>query len=81
MSAEERADEGTDDDGPGIREGVERSSGDPKVLLAMNALLSGWFAWMIVWGLDYVGTATLSAVNVATLAIILFGVTYVVALR
>ncbi|ELZ44302.1 hypothetical protein C464_15755 [Halorubrum coriense DSM 10284] len=65
----------------GIREGVERSSGDPKVLLVMNAVLSAWFAWMIVWGLDFVGTATLSLRNVATLAVILFAVTYVVALR
>ncbi|MEZ3165292.1 hypothetical protein ABNG03_09420 [Halorubrum sp. RMP-47] len=81
MSAEETTDEGGDEDGPGIREGVERSSGDPKVLLAMNAVLSAWFAWMIVWGLEFVGTATLSIRNVATLALILFAVTYVVALR
>ena len=81
MSAEESVDEGSDEEGPGIREGVERSSGNPKVLLAMNALLSGWFAWMVVWGLDLLGAATLSAVNVATLALILFGATYVVALR
>ncbi|OYR85569.1 hypothetical protein DJ84_02220 [Halorubrum ezzemoulense] len=79
MSAEDRTDEGGDE--AGIREGVERSSGDPKVLLAMNAVLSAWFAWMIVWGLDFVGTATLSLRNVATLAVILFAVTYVVALR
>jgi len=44
-------------------------------------VLSAWFAWMIVWGLDFVGTATLSLRNVATLAVILFAVTYVVALR
>ncbi|OTF07996.1 hypothetical protein [Halorubrum sp. SD612] len=81
MSAEESADEGTDDDGPGIREGVERSSGDPKVLLAMNAVLSTWFAWVVVWGLDFLGVAALTAVNVATLALILFGVTYVAVLQ
>ena len=81
MSAEESVDEGNDEGGPGIREGVERSSGDPKVLLAMNAVLSAWFAWMVVWGLDLLGAASLTAVNVATLALILFGATYVVALR
>ena len=81
MSAEESVDEGDDEEGPGIREGVERSSGDPKVLLAMNAVLSAWFAWMVVWGLDLLGAASLTAVNVATLALILFGATYVVALR
>jgi hypothetical protein len=81
MSAEKSAGGGGDDGGPGISEGVERSAGDPKVLLAMNAVLSTWFAWMVVWGLDFLGAASLTAVNVATLAIILFGVTYVVALR
>ncbi|SFR30250.1 MULTISPECIES: hypothetical protein [Halorubrum] len=81
MSAEGSGEESGEGDGPGVREGVERSSGDPKVLLAMNAVLSTWFAWMVVWGLDFLGAASLTAVNVATLAIILFGVTYVVALR
>ena len=81
MSAEGSGNESGDGDGPGVREGVERSSGDPKVLLAMNALLSGWFAWMVVWGLDLLGAATLTAVNVATLAVILFTVTYVAVLR
>jgi len=61
--------------------GVERAAGDPEVVLAMDAVLSTWFAWMVVWGLDLLGAATLTAVNVATLAIVLFGVTYVVALR
>jgi hypothetical protein len=81
MSAEESADEGNDEEGPGLTGGVERSSGDPKVLLAMNAVLSSWFAWVVVWGLDLLGAATLTAVNVATLAIVLFGVTYLAVLR
>ena len=81
MSAEESADEGNDEEGPGLTEDVERSSGDPKVLLAMNAVLSSWFAWVVVWGLDLLGAATLTAVNVATLAIVLFGVTYLAVLR
>jgi len=75
------AEKGTDGDDPGIHEGVERSSGDPKVLIAMNAVLSTWFAWLVVWGLDYLGAVTLSAANVATLALIIFGVTYVAVLR
>jgi hypothetical protein len=80
MSAEERAD-GEADDERGVREGVERSAGDPRVLLAMNAVLSGWFGWLIVWGLDFLGAATLTLVNVATLAVVIFGVTYVAVLR
>ncbi len=47
----------------------------------MNAVLSSWFAWVVVWGLDLLGAATLTAVNVATLAIVLFGVTYLAVLR
>jgi hypothetical protein len=81
MTAEESAEEGAEDDAPGIREGVERSAGDPKVLLAMNAVLSTWFAWVVVWGLDFLDVVALTVVNVATLALILFGVTYAAVLR
>ncbi|GAA0725039.1 hypothetical protein J2744_002738 [Halorubrum trapanicum] len=75
------ADDGDAADGRGIQEGLERSSGDPRVLLAMNAVLSTWFAWIVVWGLDLLGTAAFSARNVATLAILLFALTYVTVLR
>lgn len=69
------------DDRPGIGDAVERSSGDPRVLLALNAVLSTLFAYVVVWGLDFVGSATFSLRSVATLALVLFAVTYLVALR
>jgi len=65
----------------GIREGVEDSKGDPRLVLLLNAVLSGWFAWVVVWGLDRLGAAALTAVNVATLAVVIFGVTYAAVLR
>lgn len=72
---------GETDDGEGIRSGVEESAGDPRVVLAMNAVLSSWFAWVVVWGLDFLGLVALTLQNVATLALILFALTYVVVLR
>jgi len=68
-------------DTEGVRAGVEESTGDPRVVLAMNAVLSAWFAWVVVWGLEFLGFIALTLQNVATLALILFAVTYVVVLR
>ena len=65
----------------GIREGVEESKGDPRLILLLNAVLSGWFAWIVVWGLDRIGAVALTLVNVGTLALIIFGVTYAAVLR
>jgi hypothetical protein len=65
----------------GIREGVESSKGDPRLILLLNAVLSAWFAWTVVWGLDRLGVVALTAANVGTLALIIFGVTYVAVLR
>ncbi|WP_144798439.1 hypothetical protein [Halorubrum depositum] len=65
----------------GIREGVEDSKGDPRLILLMNAVLSAWFGWTVVWGLDRLGMAALNAPNVAALALVIFGVTYVAVLR
>jgi len=65
----------------GIREGVEDSEGDPRLVLLLNAVLSAWFAWTVVWGLDRLGAAALNAANVGALALIVFGVTYVAVLR
>ncbi|WP_435073840.1 hypothetical protein [Halorubrum sp. HHNYT27] len=65
----------------GIREGVENSKGDPRLILLLNAVLSAWFAWTVVWGLDRLGVAALTVANVGTLALIIFGVTYVAVLR
>lgn len=54
------------------------SSGDPRVLFAMNAVLSSVFAAVVVWGLDFIGMAAFTPVNVATLALVLMTVTYLV---
>jgi len=64
-----------------IGDAVERSSGDPRLLLAMNAVLSAWFAWIVVWGLDFVGSAEFALRSVATLALVVFSLTYVLVLR
>lgn len=65
----------------GIRDGVEDSKGDPRLVLLLNAILSTWFAWTVLWGLDLLDVVTFSAQNVAALALIIFALTYVVVLR
>ncbi|WP_418281862.1 hypothetical protein [Halorubrum sp. DTA98] len=65
----------------GIREGLDDSSGDPRLVLLLNAVLSTWFAWTVVWGADLLGLLEYSLTNVGTLALILFALTYVVVLR
>lgn len=65
----------------GIREGVESSKGDPRLILLLNAILSVWFAWTAVWGLSMLNIAELTPANVATLTLVVFGLTYVVVLR
>lgn len=72
---------GEDADDRGIKEGVERSSGDPRVLFAMNAVLSALLASTVVWGLDLLGAAAYTLRNVATLTLIVFAVTYAAVLR
>ncbi|MDS0297170.1 hypothetical protein NDI76_00250 [Halogeometricum sp. S1BR25-6] len=54
------------------------SRGDPRVLFAMNLVLSSVFATVVVWGLDFLGMATLTVVNVASLALVVMAVTYLV---
>lgn len=68
----------SDDGREGFGEGTDRSEGDPRVLLAMNVVLSTTFAVMVTWGLDLLDAAEFTLVNVATLAIILFSVTYLI---
>lgn len=69
----------TDADGFGA--GASGSRGDPRVLVAMNAVLSTAFSAVVVWGLSIIGAAELSLLNVATGAILLFALTYVVSLQ
>ncbi len=65
-------------DPKGFKEGVESSKGDPRVLHAMNAILSLLFAWSIVWGLSFLGMVEFGLINIATAAIVLFAMTYLV---
>ncbi|GGJ14590.1 hypothetical protein GCM10008995_25600 [Halobellus salinus] len=51
------------------------------MLIAMNIALSAGFSATIVWGLDLLGAADLTFINVATGAILLFALTYVITLQ
>ncbi|GGK58090.1 hypothetical protein GCM10009067_08230 [Haloarcula sebkhae] len=68
-------------DANGFEEGASGSQGDPRVLIAMNVVLSTVFAATIVWGLSVIGAAELTAINVATGAILLFALTYAITLQ
>lgn len=67
-----------DPDSGGFSEGAASSQGDPRVLLAMNAVLSTLFAWTIIWGLSFLDIVEFGLINVATAAIVLFAITYAV---
>jgi len=54
------------------------SQGDPRVLFVMNLLLSSVFAAGVVWGLSVIDLAGFTIWNVASLALLLMGVTYLV---
>jgi high-affinity Fe2+/Pb2+ permease len=66
------------DDPEGFDDAVTDAEGDPRVILALNLLLSSAFAWLVVWGLSALDVAAYTAVNVATLAVVLVGVTYLI---
>ncbi|POG57035.1 hypothetical protein [Haloferax marisrubri] len=75
MSGEsERA--GGDDEERG--EEIEWGEGDPRVLFVMNLVLSTAFAAVVVYGLSYLDLAAFSVVNVASAALVLTAVTYLV---
>jgi hypothetical protein len=65
----------------GFDAGASGSQGDSRVLIVMNLVLSTGFAATIVWGLDVLGAAELTLINVATGAILLFALTYVITLQ
>jgi hypothetical protein len=68
-------------DTEGFDEGASGTQGDPRVLIAMNVVLSTTFAAIVVWGLSVIGAAELSAINVATGAILLFALTYLISVQ
>lgn len=69
------------EDPPGFEDAVESSPGNPLVLFGLNAALSAAFAWIAVWALGMLGFVEYTAVNVATAAIVLFALTYVLVLQ
>jgi len=54
------------------------SQGDPRVLFVMNLVLSTLFAYGVVRGLELIGLVSVTVWNVASLALLLMAVTYVV---
>ena len=71
----------SDSERDGFEAGAAGSQGDPRVLIAMNAVLSTLFAWTIVWGLSFLGAVEFGLINVATAAIVLFAITYLVTMN
>jgi len=69
------------DDADGFEAGASGTQGDPRVLVAMNVVLSTVFAATVVWGLSYLGAAEFTLVNVATGAVLLVTISYVVSTR
>ncbi len=69
------------EDPKGLRDGLEASKGDPRLVLALNAVLSAWFGWTVVWGLDLLDVVSYTLPNVAVAAILVFTVTYLIVLQ
>jgi hypothetical protein len=65
-------------DSEGFSDGAAASQGDPRVLLAINAVLSTLFGWTIVGGLSFLDVVAFDLINVATAAIVIFSLTYFV---
>ena len=68
-------------DTDGFEEGASGTRGDPRVLVAMNVILSTAFAATVVWGLSLLGAAEFTLINVATGAVLLIALSYVVTLQ
>lgn len=57
------------------------SQGDVRVLVVMNAVLSGVFSTGVVWGLDFVGLVKFGWQSVATMFAVVFALTYLLTIR
>ncbi|KTG19985.1 hypothetical protein [Haloferax profundi] len=57
---------------------IEWGEGDPRVVFVMNIVLSSIFATVVVYGLSYLELMAFTFVNVATAALLLIALTYVV---
>jgi len=73
MSEDER---GAGDEA-GFSEAAEGTEGSPWVAQGINAVLSTLFALVVVGGLEFIGAAAFTLVNVATAAVLIFTVSYV----
>lgn len=58
-----------------------RSEGDPRVLLAMNLVLSFVFATAVLGGLDFIGVVSFEWSNVGLATLALMVLTYLAVLR
>jgi len=56
-------------------------SGDPRVLLVMNVVLSAIFASVIIWGLAFIDVVTFTWTNVGLLTLVLVLITHLVVMR
>lgn len=68
----------SDSDSSGFDEAVSASQGDPRVLIAMNAVLSTLLGWTIIGGFSLLDMVTFDVLNVVTAAIVIFALTYLV---
>lgn len=57
---------------------MARSQGDPRVLFAMNLVLSATFCYTVVWGLDFIGALEFSWPLIAGATALLMVITHVV---
>lgn len=75
MSAQDEP--GESDEGTGTLErGLSESEGDPRVHLLMNLLLSATFVYILLWGLDFLGTLEFTPLNLILGTIILMVLTH-----
>lgn len=59
----------------------DMASGDIRVLLVLDLILSAIYAAIIVWGLDYLDMAAYTFENVAIATAIVATLTYILVLR
>lgn len=64
-----------------LKEGIESSEGDPRVLFVLNVILSTGFAYLILIAADLVGMTTFTLERLAAIALVLIALTYVVTNR
>lgn len=56
------------------------SEGDPRVHFVMNLVLSAMFAYIVLWGLDFLETLQFTVLRLGLLTAIVMGLTQVLVL-